>query len=222
MKLSTTLRSLLTVSVMLLAGCVTTSGVGFKQYKEMAPAERSAHKKEALEEIKVKKDYDEIQSEKLLAGLPVQEEFEGVKFTKIWDKSTRRLSIYEGHVTGAWGSEILVAMWFVTNENDPSPYLQVNRQTGKLEYTIGYGNGSVQETALRAITKAVVGPAFNGFAAQVYRTENGCRGGACNSSGTVLVNQVGGAQAIAGSAANAAADAAVDAALDGLCPGCKP
>lgn len=208
------------LSSMLLGACVST-GVSFEQFRQME--DKSQYLTEIKEKVADKALYDSAQKNLLYAGLPVTFEYENVKMTKVWDKSMRKLSFYDGHVTSTFGSESLLLVSILTEVDSPTPWLQVNRQSGKMEYTIVAANVSVQETMARVIAKGAIpiaASAFNGvLAAQIVADSNckgDCGGGINISTGDVV------AASTARSASDVKAQVAVGAGGGNGCKTCMP
>lgn len=198
------LRSLFLAAVSLMVGGCASAPTGpvFSQFQTMHTGEREALVTETEELIEVKKSFDEIQTKRLTAGLPVNDEIGNVKVIKKWDQQTTRLSIYEGHTTGAFGHDSLLIMTVLTHDDSPKPVRTINIQTGVPEFSVFAGNVSVDSTMYRKVVEGlsnVPAAAFNGAIAAEIQNCDGCRGG---GAGVVnLVNASAGSQS--GSSASA-------------------
>ena len=175
------LKLLLASAILLLLGACSTinSGVSFENYRNMDKEARNGYMNEVNAKVTDKATYDQAQEKLLLVGLPTQFEVDGIKLTKIWDKQARRLSFYDGYVTGALGSESLLILSIMTEKGNPAPEVNINKQTGKPEYTVLAGNVSVQESVGRVVLKSAFGiatAASNGYFAAVKAAGAACKG----------------------------------------------
>jgi len=198
------LRSLFLAAVSLMVvGCASApTGPVFSQYQSMSADQIKDLETKTTELVKKKQQFDNIQANRLQAGLPVNDEIDNVKVIKKWDKQTRRLSIYEGQTTGALGHDSLLILSLLTKGDSPEPEVAKSNMTGKLEFTVFAGNVSVDSTVFRKVVEGlanVPAAAFNGAIAAEIQNCDGCRGG---GAGVVnLVNATAGSQS--GSSASA-------------------
>lgn len=208
------------IMTLLLGACATTGDrMAFKEYRQMDDADKTAYEADVDARVADKVRYDASQEKLLWAELPVYFEEDGVKFTKKWDRQGRRLSLYEGYVTGALGSESLMVLSLLTEEDSPKPWVGIDARTGKPGYSILVGNVSVQETMLRTVLKSLVGsvgPAVNGyFAAKASDCGDGC-------GNTTLINAGGNssAAAVSQSGSSTKVDVQLGKTLESCTTGC--
>ena len=190
------------VGALLMGACTTAANIRtFDDYLQMDESARLAVKQEIDKKVAAKKSYDKDQTKLLNAQMPVYFVVDNIKMTKLWDKQTRTLTIYDGYVTGSYGQDSLVLLKYVTEEESPNLVMSMNTSTGKYGPTIIAANVSVQETMQRTVTKALIGVAGN--------TLNGAvaaRISKCDDCGSMtLINQGGNTSAESGSYAEAKA-----------------